>query len=62
MGYYYENGYPPYVPVAERRAKGQRKLNQMRKKNSNLSPIMVEGRVLMALSVVDGIKHGVPAD
>ena len=46
MGYYYENGYPPYVPVAERRAKAQRKLNQMRKKNPNLSPMMIEGRAL----------------
>jgi uncharacterized Zn finger protein len=46
MGYYYENGYPPYVPVAERRAKAQRKLTQMRKKNPNLSPILIEGRAL----------------
>ena len=44
MGYY--NSYPPYVPVAERRAKAQRKLNQMRKKNPNLSPIMIKGQAL----------------
>jgi uncharacterized Zn finger protein len=44
MGYY--NSYPPYVPVAERRAKAQRKLNQMRKKNPKLSPIMIKGQAL----------------
>jgi hypothetical protein len=27
---YYDDDYPPYVPVAERRAKAEKKLQQMR--------------------------------
>ena len=43
---YFEDGYPEYVPVAERRAKAERKFAQLRKKNPNLKPIIIEGRAL----------------
>lgn len=42
----YYDMYPPYVPVAERRAKAERKLQQLRKKNPNIKPIIIEGRTL----------------
>jgi uncharacterized Zn finger protein len=43
---YFDDGYPEYVPVAERRAKAERKFAQLRKKNPNLKPIIIEGRSL----------------
>jgi uncharacterized Zn finger protein len=43
---YFEDGYPEYVPVAERRAKAERKFAQLRKKNPKLKPIIIEGRAL----------------
>lgn len=47
MAYYdYYSGYPRYISVAERRAKAQRKLQQLLKKNPSLRPIVVEGRTL----------------
>jgi uncharacterized Zn finger protein len=42
MNFY--DAYPPYVPVRERRAKAERKLKQLQKKNANLKPITIEGR------------------
>ena len=42
----YRNGYPRYVSVAEKQAKAQRKLNQLRKKNPDLAPIIIDGRRL----------------
>jgi hypothetical protein len=33
---YYDDYYPPYVPVAERRAKAEKKLQQLRKKQPNI--------------------------
>ena len=42
----YYDMYPPYVPVAQRRAKAERKLKQLRKKNPNIKPVIVEGRTL----------------
>lgn len=42
----YYSYYPRYVSVAEKRAKALRKLQQLRKKNPNLRPVVVEGRTL----------------
>ncbi len=39
-GYY--NGYPPYVSVAERRAKAEKKLRQLKKKNPGITPVIIE--------------------
>jgi uncharacterized Zn finger protein len=35
--------YPPYVPVAARRAKAERTLQQLRKKQPHLKPVMIAG-------------------
>jgi uncharacterized Zn finger protein len=39
-------GYPPYVPVAEKRAKAEKKLKKLRKDNPHIKPVFVEGRTL----------------
>ena len=39
-------GWPRYVSVGEKRAKAQRKLKQLQKKNPNIRPIVIEGRSL----------------
>jgi len=44
MAYY---GYPPYVSVAEKRARAERKLRQLRKKYPDLRPVIIEGRTLV---------------
>ena len=36
-------GFPPYVSVAEKKAKAQQKLAKMKKKNPDLQPIVIEG-------------------
>ena len=41
MRYYDE--YPPYVPVAERRAKAEKQLQQLRKKHPHLKPVIIAG-------------------
>jgi uncharacterized Zn finger protein len=38
--------YPPYVRVAEKIAKAKKKIKQLRKKNPELRPIIIEGRAL----------------
>ncbi len=38
--------YPPYVSVAEKRAKAERKLKSLKKKNPGLKPVVIEGRTL----------------
>ena len=38
--------YPEYVPVAQRRAKAERKLKQLLKTQPNLQPVIIEGRTL----------------
>ena len=44
---YYDHGYwPRYVSVGEKRAKARRKLEQLRKKNPTIQPIVLEGRSL----------------
>ncbi len=46
MAYYDYDGWPRYVSVGEKRARAQRKLEQLRKKNPNIRPIVIEGRGL----------------
>ena len=46
MRYYDYSEYPEYVSVAERRAKAERKLRQLQKKNPNLKPVILEGQSL----------------
>jgi hypothetical protein len=38
--------YPPYVPVAERRAKAERKLLQLRKQQPHIKPVIIAGKSL----------------
>ena len=40
--------YPPYVPVAQRRAKAERQIQQLRKKNPHLQPVIIDGSKLAA--------------
>lgn len=42
---YYE-AFPPYVPVAQRRAKAEKQLRQMQKKNPHLKPVILSGQSL----------------
>lgn len=42
----YDGGFPQYVTVAERRAKAQRAAERLRKKNPDITPIVIEGRKL----------------
>jgi len=39
-------GYPPYVSVAEKRAKAANKLKELRKKNVNIRPVSIEGTAI----------------
>lgn len=43
MGYW---NYPRYVSVAEKRAKAEKKLKQLKKKNPHINPIVIEGSAL----------------
>jgi uncharacterized Zn finger protein len=38
--------YPPYVTVAEKKAKATKKLKQLKKKNPDIKPILLEGRTI----------------
>ena len=42
----YYGGWAPYVPVAERRAKAQRKLKSLEKQGRICQPIIIEGRTI----------------
>lgn len=42
----YDYGYGAYVSVAEKRAKAERQIEKLRKKNPNLAPVEVNGRTL----------------
>ena len=44
MGYW--DYYPPYVSVAEKRAKAARKLKQLKKRNPDIKPILLEGTAI----------------
>lgn len=46
MAYFGRYGYPPYVSVAEKRARAQRKLAQLRKKQTDIRPVIIEGNTL----------------
>jgi len=39
----YNYGYPRYVSVAERRAKAEKKIQQLKKKNPDISPVVISG-------------------
>lgn len=39
-------GYPVYVSVAEKRAKAVKKLNQLKKKNPHINPIVIDGTAI----------------
>jgi uncharacterized Zn finger protein len=41
MGFY---GYGEYVPVAQKKAKAQKEITKLRKKDPNVSPVIIEGR------------------
>lgn len=38
--------YPPYVSVSQKRAKAEKKLKALRKKNSNIQPVVIIGQAL----------------
>jgi len=42
----YGHYYPPYVPVAQKRAKADKKLKQLKKKNPDIRPVRLEGQAL----------------
>lgn len=44
MSYYY--GFPEYVTVAEKKAKAQKSLEKLKKKNPCITPIIIDGRKL----------------
>ena len=44
MGYW--GYYPRYVSVAEKRAKAEKKIKQIRKKNPGIRPVIIEGRAI----------------
>lgn len=39
-------GYPPYVSVAEKRAKAAKKLKQLKKKHPHINPIVIDGTAI----------------
>jgi len=43
MGYY---GFPEYVSVAEKKAKANKTLEKLKKKNPEIEPVIIEGRTL----------------
>lgn len=43
MRYY---GFPPYVPVAQRRAQAAREMENLRKKGRTIAPLVIEGRTI----------------
>ncbi len=47
MAYYGNYGFPRYVSVAEKRAKARRKLEQLRKKQPGIRPVVIEGNTLV---------------
>jgi len=44
--YGYGSGFPPYVPVAERRRKAAREMEKLKKKGRVISPVVIEGRTI----------------
>jgi len=48
MSWYSYGGWPPYVPVAERRRKAKRKVAKLKKAGRKISPIEIPGRKITA--------------
>jgi uncharacterized Zn finger protein len=46
MGRHYDNYWPPYIPVAERRQMAQAALAKLRKKGVDCRPVELEGRTI----------------
>ena len=46
MGRHYDNYWPPYIPVAERREQAQTALAELKKKGVECQPVAVEGRTI----------------
>src|SRR5215217_2600012 len=42
----FEDGWPPYVPVAERRKQAAREIEKLRKKGHPVAPVLLEGRTI----------------
>ncbi len=40
------NGWPPYVRVADRRKKAEKKFQQLKKKNPHIKPVIIEGQFI----------------
>src|SRR3972149_4686256 len=43
---YYDYGWKPYVPVAERRRQAEREMAKLRKKGHPVSPVLLDGRTI----------------
>ncbi len=43
---FYDYGWKPYVPVAERRRKAMREMEKRKKKGHAVSPVTIEGRTI----------------
>jgi len=44
--YDYDGGWPPYVPVAERRRNAAKKIESLRKQGKSCQPVIIEGRAI----------------
>ena len=42
----YDDYWPPYVPVSERRAQSKREITKLRKKGEEIQPVEIEGRTI----------------
>lgn len=45
---YYGSYYPSYVSAAEKRAKADKQIEKLRKKDKDLAPVLIEGRTIAA--------------
>src|SRR5689334_16877581 len=43
---YYDSYYPPYVSVAERRAKAAKEVAKLEKKGQKISPVKLDGKTI----------------
>ncbi|WP_152568822.1 SWIM zinc finger family protein [Microvirga sp. BSC39] len=46
MAPWFDGGWPPYVPVAERRKQAAREMEKLRKKGHPVAPVILEGRTI----------------
>ncbi|MDR3541291.1 MAG: SWIM zinc finger family protein [Desulfosporosinus sp.] len=42
----YDSGFPEYIPVAEKRKQAQKSVEKLKKKNPDISPVIIEGSKL----------------